>query len=244
MKPWIISLCLLTVGLSGGCLRKDSDSPKTAAQSRPNMEIRYSDVGDPFLVLQPNDTINFNSRNGGQDVTFIDLAPCEDTAVKRKSCKIGPTKGLYFYECSGCSDPGIAVGSSLAETFRKDNPETAPAKSFQHLTYATPKTPRIVCVGQVGTGYGTPTMTLPNGIQAKKNDVFEVYPVGDFTFSIDMRIGANVLCQELSNAQYNLTNEHPTCTLRDDPPDTGKEFSAVISKCAAQDVTLKFTVKR
>ena len=244
MKTSIVSVCLLVAGLAGGYfLAKRTSGEKRRGVDGPEIEVRYSDVGDPFMVVQRNDNISFRSRNGGQNVVFKDLAPCEDKNLKRKTCKIGPSRGLYFYECSGCPDPGIAVGStSLAASGKA--PDNAQSRDFQNLSYATPKSVKIVCTGQVGNGPGTPILNLPttSGITAAKNDVFEFYPVGDFDFSIDMRINGDVLCQELSISQYNLSNNNPTCTLKDDPPSGGKDFFPLVTNCGSSPTTLKFNV--
>jgi len=177
----------------------------------------FSDVGDAFVAMNKDDSVIFKSRgNSDQNVTFKDgVSPCEDGNTTRSACKVSVKRGLYAFDCPGCPDPGIAVGSSSSIYKTTAAIITGP--------YAAPKNPKIFCKSQV------PSV---QAIQVRDGETFEFYPVGDFDFSIDM----GPYCTQTSP----LNNMNPTCTFHGTAPPSAPIMMKVVG-CGAENVTLNIT---
>jgi hypothetical protein len=86
---------------------------------RPKIEVRFYN-GEAYIHVEKDDTIKFTKKGQDQDVTF-EGDPCVETtpapppappSPKIHVCKVKVASGLYKFNCVGCTDPGIAVGSS------------------------------------------------------------------------------------------------------------------------------------
>ena len=80
------------------------------------IEVRFYN-GDAYIHVEQDDTLIFTSRGAPTSVVFKDnAAPCVgfEHGAKIHQCKIQPASGLYRFNCEGCNDPGIAVGSSVS----------------------------------------------------------------------------------------------------------------------------------
>lgn len=212
MKSTIVSVSLLVVGLAVGfMIAKRGGFTLTPATNGTTYEVRYTDVGDALLGVQQNDTVQFKYHGSDLDVDFKDgVSPCVNTNPHLHNCQVKVARGIYPYECSGCPDPGIAVGSSAGALSIQKTLITGP--------YANPKAPRVTC--KAGVAAVTP-------VQANPGESFEFYPVGEFDFSINMGNS----CSQTSP----LNSSNPTCTFQGSTP---ANFPMTVTNCGTANFSV------
>jgi len=178
MKSWIIAFCMLLLGTLAGCGHNEA-------------QFVFSDVGDPLLYAKAGDVIKWSHQGNPLAVNFkYGANPCT-AGDPVGTCKIQATRGEYFYDCQGCADPAIVVGSDVSGRLTTKGGILPPP-------YATPKDPKVYCDS------GQAKVSQP--ITAKVGDSFEIYPVGDITFSVKF---LTPTCTQGDS----LTNSAPSCTV-------------------------------
>jgi hypothetical protein len=180
MKSWIIAFCVLLLVILTGCRHNE-------------VQVVFSDVGDPLLYAKAGDVIKWSNNGKPVAVNFkYGANPCSaGDAVG--TCKIQATQGEYFYDCQGCADPAIVVGSDVSRVMPTAVTGILPPP------YATPKDPKVYCDA------GQTKVSQP--ITAKAGDSFEIYPVGDIAFSVNFATGT-------CNQGDSLKNNASSCTIK------------------------------
>lgn len=186
MKSWIIAICMLILGIVVGFL---------IASRRPaQIQMAFTDVGDLFLHPKKGDKITWTNQGQPLAVKFKSPNPCtnaNDPAAG--TCTIQATSGFYFYDCQGCPDPGIGVGSDVILG------QSTARSGILPQPYATPPSPKVSCDSS-GKATADP-------ISGKSGDSFQFLPNGDLTFSITF--AANTCTQGDSPS-----NGASDCTLK------------------------------
>lgn len=186
MKSWIVAICMLILGIAIGFL---------IASKRPHPQqigMAFSDVGDLFITPGYNDVIKWSHGSQQLGVKFkYNASPCVE-GNPTDTCTVSAIKGLYFYDCKGCPDPGVGMGGDALENLAKSAGILPPP-------YANPKGVKLYCDS------GTAKASDP--ITAQPGQSFQFYPVGGINFTV--AFSANTC-----SPRDSLNNAASSCTVK------------------------------
>ena len=190
MKTWIVCFCMLILGIAIGLAIAWKLLPVQIPMS-------FSNVGEVYIHPKTGDKIQWKYAGALKTVDFskFGVTPCAE-GLKTNTCTVSPQAkaGSYFYDCDGCPDPGIGMGS---ETGPQGGLGTTGAGMLPP-PYAAPAGPKVWCkAGQA--------MVQP--ITGKAGQSFEFTPVAGTTFTATFQ--ANTCTQGDT-----LNNGSPDCTLK------------------------------
>lgn len=209
MKSWIGAFCMLILGICIGFL---------IASRRPNkIPMAFDDVGELFINPGPKDVITWSNDGNPLAVKFKGPSPCK-TGEPDNTCIVQATRGYYFYDCQGCPDPGIGLGSDAAAGLSTKAGILPPP-------YAEPRSSRVSC--DAGIAKAEPITFVPG-----EGDSFLFLPNGNLTFSINF--AANTC------TQGDVLKNGSACTLK---PGATSQPAYPITVVGCKDGTGSLTIK-
>lgn len=127
MKLGVALLCGLL--LLSGCARRGF------LAGGQKIRVQLQAGGKVFLNPDQGDVLTWvGPRNQALVASFPHGTPCKEGS-QTPTCTINVASGYYYYTCPGCTDPGIAVGSSNPISVLDFKPRQTAAQAVSSFIY-------------------------------------------------------------------------------------------------------------
>ncbi len=181
--------------------------------------------GKPLLFPVKGDTVHWVGPDGktGLPVTFPTGSPCESVSDPT-TCKI-KLDGYYPYECTGCGDPGLVVGSDSQVNLLLGTHHMSTS------TIANPQVGAIYCKQNKATIYPDPlSASAPTADSVSTVQWLPAGGSGIKIFSITLQNGT---CKEGTT----INQAQNVCTLLVGAPAT-QSYPVTADACSTGSATL------